>query len=383
MSKRPIVLLLFSIVSLVLTACNLPTRATPTEDPNAVFTAAAQTVEAQLTQAAALASPTQPTLATLPPSTQTVVTPTFTLKPPTPTNTPICDLGQYVKDISVPDGTVFAPGTAFTKTWRIKNIGVCEWSGYSLVFDSGDAMSGDASKAIGSVLPGQEVDLSIDLKAPSTEGTYRGYWRIRNASGVLIPIAGGYQGRSFYVEIKVANPTATPTNTPPSNVTVNINPTGGNTGGTVYDPASGIALVQGTILAGDTSSNYLARGFMSFDISALSGKTIVSADLKLNMCSAMNNPFTDLAGIWVGEVQFTPPLDQPHYSLSGTGIELLSAAPSSNINVKNYVQTRVNEGKTYFQIRLHPSAGASDGDGAADYMSCGATGPVLTIVYQP
>ena len=30
-----------------------------------------------------------------------------------------------------------------------------------------------------------------------------GYWRIRNPSGVLIPIQGGHQGRSFFVDIKV------------------------------------------------------------------------------------------------------------------------------------------------------------------------------------
>jgi hypothetical protein len=41
------------------------------------------------------------------------------------------------------------------------------------------------------------------LKAPATNGTYRGYWRIRNASGVLIPVQGGYQSKSFFVEIKV------------------------------------------------------------------------------------------------------------------------------------------------------------------------------------
>jgi hypothetical protein len=64
-------------------------------------------------------------------------------------------------------------------------------------------MSGVSPIAIGTVAPGQEVDLSVNLKAPASNGTYRGYWRVRNASGVLIPIQGGYQSKSFFVEIKV------------------------------------------------------------------------------------------------------------------------------------------------------------------------------------
>jgi hypothetical protein len=52
--------------------------------------------------------------------------------------------------------------------------------------------------------PGQDVDLSVNLTAPAANGSYRGYWRIRNASGVLIPVLGGTEGRSFFVDIKVA-----------------------------------------------------------------------------------------------------------------------------------------------------------------------------------
>jgi hypothetical protein len=41
------------------------------------------------------------------------------------------------------------------------------------------------------------------MVAPSTDGSYRGYWRIRNPSGVYLPILNGYQNRSFFVDIKV------------------------------------------------------------------------------------------------------------------------------------------------------------------------------------
>jgi hypothetical protein len=122
---------------------------------------------------------------------------------------------------------------------------------------------------------------------------------------------------------------------------------------------------------------------MSFDISTLSGKTITSASLDISSCSPLNDPYTDLAGIWVGELQFALPLDQSDYNLSGTGIVKLTATPGSAIDVKSYVQTRVTEGKSRFQIRLHPAAGTSDGDNQSDYVLCGATSPKLTITYQP
>src|SRR4030042_5520432 len=101
-----------------------------------------------------------------------------------------CDWAQVVADVTVPDGTTFAANTAFTKTWRIKNIGTCTWTtSYSLVFDSGSKMGGPTSVNLPkSVAPGQTVDISISLTAPSSAGHYIGYWKFKNASGVLFGI---------------------------------------------------------------------------------------------------------------------------------------------------------------------------------------------------
>jgi len=191
------------ILIFMISACNLPSSAPATEEPNAVFTAAALTVQAMSTQVTPFSTLTLPP----PQATNTAVSfPTLALPastsavPPTAT----CDLAQFVKDISIPDGSVFAPGATFTKTWRLKNVGTCNWSGYSLVFDSGDSMGGTSPASIGTVGAGQEVDLSVNLTAPATAGSYRGHWRIRNSSGVLIPVLGGTQGKSFFVDIKVA-----------------------------------------------------------------------------------------------------------------------------------------------------------------------------------
>jgi hypothetical protein len=179
-------------------ACNLPSP----QQLGGAATALAQTAAAQLTQAAysptaIFASPAPATSA--PP---TAVPPTLP-PPPTAAPTTTCEQGQFITDVTVPDGSLYDAGDTFTKTWRIKNIGTCTWTGFSMVFDSGDLMGGASPTAIGTVAPGASVDLSVALTAPAANGSYRGYWRIRNGSGVLIPVVGGYLNKSFYVDISV------------------------------------------------------------------------------------------------------------------------------------------------------------------------------------
>lgn len=192
---------ILSIIFLILSACNLPSRAPATEQPNAVFTAAALTVQAQTTKSVPFSTPTLP-LTSITNTSAPTLAPSATFAP-TATATAVCDLAQFVKDVNIPDGSQITAGGSFTKTWRLRNAGVCTWSGYSLVFDSGDLMGG-TPQTFGSVSPGQEVDFSVNFTAPTSSGSYRSYWRIRNSSGVLIPVLGGTQGKSFFVDIKVS-----------------------------------------------------------------------------------------------------------------------------------------------------------------------------------
>ncbi len=75
-------------IILILAACNLPSNATPTEDPNAVFTAAALTVQAQLTQSAPFKTPTLPVPAATNTSVSFPTLPASTL-PPAASPTPV------------------------------------------------------------------------------------------------------------------------------------------------------------------------------------------------------------------------------------------------------------------------------------------------------
>jgi len=153
-----------------------------------------------------------------------VITPTVTGTPPTPTptNTPgpvtvtvppsSCDRAQFVRDVTIPDGTVMAPGSTFTKTWRLKNVGACAWStSYQLVYFSGEQMGAAASAAFPqNVAVGQTVDISINMTAPSAAGSYRGFWMFKNASGALFGI-GPQANKPWWVDIKVSGgPTVPP-----------------------------------------------------------------------------------------------------------------------------------------------------------------------------
>jgi len=132
---------------------------------------------------------------------------TSTSPPPPPA---ACDRAQFISDVTVPDGTTFQPNVTFSKTWRLKNVGTCTWTNYSLMFDSGEKMGGPDSALIPtSVAPGQTVDITISLTAPSVANTYRGYWKLKNNTGIPFGIGTGGT-KSFWVEIRVSGTAVTP-----------------------------------------------------------------------------------------------------------------------------------------------------------------------------
>jgi hypothetical protein len=214
----------------VLSACNLPSAATQTaDDPSLLYTAAAETVSAQLTVVpgatqAVLPSATLPpdgAVNTLPPS--ATPNPTGTQIATTATNIPVpCNRASFVEDVNYPDDTEVPVSTNFQKTWRLKNTGTCNWdSSYALVFVRGDSMGGPAAQQFttGSVAPGQLIDVSVNLIAPSTTGTYQGYWQLRNGAGTLFGIGANAQSE-IWVKIKAIQPK--PTATATQQVTVGI-----------------------------------------------------------------------------------------------------------------------------------------------------------------
>ena len=151
-----------------------------------------------------------PTATSIPmPTTTSVPTPTAT-SVPAPTKFTCTDSAAFVSDVTIPDHTAVASNTAFTKTWRLKNIGTCTWdSNYLVAYISGTTMSQQPGYWIvqqgQTVAPGQIVDVSVGMTSPVDNGNYVSYWGLKKVDGQFMPIQGGANGNSFYVKIKVNN----------------------------------------------------------------------------------------------------------------------------------------------------------------------------------
>ncbi len=213
-----LILGLISVVCLFVTFVYPKYFVEPTQSyQDLINTQVAQTIIASLTQTGVVNTaeftPVPPS-ATLPPTatwtqpataTSTAIPPTATPAPPTPTPTAIpCNWAQFVEDVTVKDGTVLPPNNMFTKTWRMKNIGLCTWTrDYLLVFDRGERMDGPTAIQIGeNVDPGETVDLSVDLISPKSAGKYRGYWQLSTPGGQEFGLGAGADN-PFWVEINV------------------------------------------------------------------------------------------------------------------------------------------------------------------------------------
>jgi len=212
MKKKFMILVGISI--LLITACSpMFMLDAPLGEPDAIYTPAAQTLEAMLTQSsstvivpaqtmeAMLTQMVIPTETPLPSPTVTA-SPTPTLFPPTQTPVSYCDWVSFVKDVTIPDATIWIQGTTITKTWRLKNRGTCSWTpNYALVFVKGAQMGAPAVVSLPSnVNPGETIDLSVTLTVPETPGHYVGYWMLRNASGTLFGY-GDKADKSFFVDL--------------------------------------------------------------------------------------------------------------------------------------------------------------------------------------
>lgn len=203
---------------MLLAGCNLPDQSTPTVNSvDFIRTAASLTLDAVSktivspvgTPGGGVTTPGQATPAKSTPTSQGTPMASPMGKTATPTSataTPPCDQVSFIRDISIPDGTLLQPGVLFTKVWELKNSGSCPWnSTYQLVFaNEGDLMGGAVSKPLitsGAVQPGEIVQVSIDLKAPIAPGDYKSHWKIRNPAGTDF----GPAGKSFWAAIKVSN----------------------------------------------------------------------------------------------------------------------------------------------------------------------------------
>jgi hypothetical protein len=206
----------------------------------------------------------------LPAPTETAASPTAALTStpqPSPTNTALapgaapCNAAKFVADITIPDDWETSPGTAFTKTWRLKNVGACAWtSGYAVVYDHGDNRMDAPETApltAAAVPPGETVDASVNLKAPSVAGSYQAFFKLRAPDGATFGI-GSAADTAFWVKIKVTTAEEPSGNAPDLQVASDT--------GTITAKNTGIVYAScpaGTVVTGggfSASNNILVSG---------------------------------------------------------------------------------------------------------------------------
>lgn len=182
----------------ILTSCNFPLTSntvevtpTPLSDIEILATTVAQTlsvlqIQMQEQQATEAPAPTAvPTTTTEAVNTGDPGNPGANQPAAQTTdNTQVCYLASSVSE-SYPDNTVVSQDEEFTKSWTLKNAGTCNWSsGFKLVYASGYQMSGDSPQYLGSeIAPGGTATFSVDMQAPSADGTYQGNWELQTSDG--------------------------------------------------------------------------------------------------------------------------------------------------------------------------------------------------------
>ena len=123
-----------------------------------------------------------------------VLTVSITL-PGTTTTASGCYDATLVSDVTIPDGTEFKPGDAFTKTWEIKNSGTCDWNkNFKITFIGGNLFGSDTTKIRKFVGSGDTVNISLQMVAPSGSGSATSSWQIADDSGNVF-------GQIFTVQI--------------------------------------------------------------------------------------------------------------------------------------------------------------------------------------
>ncbi len=157
--------------------------------------------------------------------------PTGTLVTAAPTS--CSDSAILLQDVTIPDDTQMKAGETFTKTWEFQNSGKCTWAGYTLRFVSGEKMNAPETAPITSTSPGQKVNVSVELTAPSADGTYTAYFTLNDTNGKDLPIG---TEKTFWVKIIVGNPQ--PQVTVESSAATRYVPAGGNNN-CAYSPNAG------------------------------------------------------------------------------------------------------------------------------------------------
>lgn len=93
--------------------------------------------------------------------------------------------GKYVSDVTIADNSVLSANSHAVKTWRVRNAGTTAWPiGCQLICHSDNVNALERVVLERSVLPQEEVDVTISFTTPAEPGRYVTYFRLSGPDGV-------------------------------------------------------------------------------------------------------------------------------------------------------------------------------------------------------
>ena len=126
----------------------------------------------------------------------TQIPPTSTPQPATPTvaltimatlnEGPCTNQLTFLDDLTIEDGTTFAPGASIDKQWLVQNDGTCNWdASYKLKWVGGYTLGVTEEQPLFPGAAGVQVTLRIVFTAPAEPGTYQTTWQAADPNGNL------------------------------------------------------------------------------------------------------------------------------------------------------------------------------------------------------
>jgi len=107
---------------------------------------------------------------------------------------------RFVSDVSVEDGTNVNPGQSLVKIWKMRNESTVAWpENTRLAFVGGDKLASVEAVAVPAIEPATEIDIAVDMVAPTKPGRYVGYWRLVAPDGTRF-------GQRVWVDVTVISP---------------------------------------------------------------------------------------------------------------------------------------------------------------------------------
>jgi hypothetical protein len=129
------------------------------------------------------------------------ITPTPTIDPAVKaSSTPALNCENnlsFLKDETVPDGTLIQPGASIDKRWEVQNTGTCNWSsGYTIRLIGGSELGAAPIQDLFPARSDNTITIRIEFIAPNEEGNYRSAWQAFSPDEIAF-------GDPFYIDIIV------------------------------------------------------------------------------------------------------------------------------------------------------------------------------------